>query len=380
MNLFIPAEALSILEGLANCGYEAYLVGGCVRDGVMGKRPNDWDVCTNALPRQVLEVFSQYKTAETGLAHGTVTALIDGLPIEITTFRSDGEYSDNRRPDTVTFSKSLYDDLSRRDFTINAMAYSPQSGLEDPFGGKTDIEAGVIRCVGDPFIRLSEDALRICRALRFSAVLGFAIEEKTRAALFEKKGLLKNIAAERIGAEFKALLSGVNAGEVLARYREVLSVFLPPLPEGWEDRCAELSSLEDSLPLRFAALFKGTDFKELGGKLKLPSRLIKEAELLSKYIGCDTSDEYDIRKMIGELGAQNALLAVKNKAAVSEIIARGEPCRIADLAITGRELTRLGLTGRQVGEVLDALLELIMKNKIENNSQVLLNKVKEMVL
>ena len=225
----LPAQVYLALSLLKGNGYESYIVGGCVRDSILGKTPNDYDITTNALPHQVKEVFENYKIIETGLKHGTVTVLIEGMPLEITTYRIDGVYKDHRRPENVTFTNSLQSDLSRRDFTINAMAYSPENGLADFFGGKKDLRNSIIACVGDAEHRFDEDGLRILRALRFASVMDFNIEEETSKAIFLKKELLKNIAYERISAEFSKLICGPGAEHIFREYVEVLGVFLPEL-------------------------------------------------------------------------------------------------------------------------------------------------------
>jgi len=209
----------------------AYAVGGCVRDALLGQTPKDWDLCTSAPPEHAIEILSPHdiKIIETGLRHGTITAIIDHQPIEITTFRLDGGYADHRRPDGVIFTDDIAADLSRRDFTVNAMAWHPDRGLSDPFGGQADLRAGLLRCVGEPSKRFGEDALRILRCLRFASVLGFAIEENTSSALFDLKNTLWHVAAERVQAELTRLLCGQNARQILLDYREIIFAVLPRL-------------------------------------------------------------------------------------------------------------------------------------------------------
>lgn len=235
-----------ILEALEKAGYEAYFVGGCVRDALMLAKTEetlsetfsigDVDITTNALPEQTKEAFAGYRVIETGIKHGTVTVMLPGeicdeqaVTVEITTYRSDGTYSDSRHPDQVEFVRSLKEDLARRDFTVNAMACSTRGELIDPYGGQEDLAAKKLRTVGDPDKRFKEDALRIMRGLRFASVLGFEIEEKTAAAMLRNSGLLANVSAERIFVEFKKLLSGNNAGDVLRKYVDVLEPILPEL-------------------------------------------------------------------------------------------------------------------------------------------------------
>ena len=236
LEIFIPQFVRTALDRLNECGYEGYIVGGCVRDSLLGKKPHDYDVCTNCTPDKMLEVFANFRTIETGLKHGTLTVLIEGEPVEITCYRSDGEYIGHRKPAQVTFESSLEEDLKRRDFTVNAMAYSPKTGLIDLYGGQGDLEKGIIRCVGEPERRFDEDALRILRGLRFSSCLGFEIEEKTSKAILEQCELLKSISAERIASELKKLLCGKGARKILLDYREVIAVFIPELRESFDFR------------------------------------------------------------------------------------------------------------------------------------------------
>jgi len=225
----LPPQVYSALSRLTSAGFEAYAVGGCIRDLLMGRTPGDFDVTTSALPEETAAVFAGARIIETGLKHGTVTVLLDGGPLEITTFRVDGDYSDFRHPDAVSFTRSLREDLARRDFTMNAVAWSPTEGLVDPFGGEADIRAGVIRCVGDPDARFREDALRILRCLRFSAVLGFLPEAETAAAARANRALLRRISAERIASELKKLICGKDVRRVVLAETDILGEVLPEI-------------------------------------------------------------------------------------------------------------------------------------------------------
>ena len=225
MKIAVPENIIAVMSLLEDSGFEAYAVGGCVRDSLLGRKPYDWDVCTSALPEETLEVFRDYRTIPTGIKHGTIT-VIAGSPVEITTFRIDGEYLDNRRPSEVEFTRTLADDLCRRDFTVNAMAADKNGNVTDLYGGKEDLHKRIIRCVGCAKKRFDEDALRIMRALRFAATLGFSLEESTANAVLEQKALLKNIAVERIRVETDKLLPG-NCEDILFDYREVFGVFIP---------------------------------------------------------------------------------------------------------------------------------------------------------
>ena len=227
----IPADANELIHTLQNNGYSAYIVGGCVRDSILGRTPHDWDICTSATPSEMLEVFKDKKIIETGLQHGTVTVVVNGEPYEITTYRIDGIYSDNRRPDTVTFTDKLVEDLRRRDFTINAMAYNDEEGLIDPFNGMEDIKYKKISCVGRAEDRFGEDALRILRAIRFAAQLEFTIMPGTDWEIHKQYKNLENISIERINSEFCKIASSDDFCVELLLYKDVFSLFIPELKD-----------------------------------------------------------------------------------------------------------------------------------------------------
>ena len=268
MKTKIPAGARQILQTLTASGREAHLVGGCVRDLLRGVPPHDWDICTSALPEETKAYFTGRKVIETGLKHGTVTILTPDGAYEVTTYRADGAYTDGRRPDRVRFVSSLREDLARRDFTMNAIAMSLDGTLQDPFGGAADIQAGRIRCVGDPVRRFQEDGLRLMRALRFSAVLGYAIEPQTAKALRRSRAMLDHVAGERIRVELSKLLTAPHAGAVLRQYPDILCQFWPelaPLVEleqhnpwhcwgGWEHTIRALEAAPANEVLRLTML------------------------------------------------------------------------------------------------------------------------------
>lgn len=225
----IPAGAKHIIYTLKSCGYQAYLVGGCVRDLLMDRQPHDWDLCTSATPEEMKKCFVGWTTIDTGLRHGTVTVVLGGNSYEVTTFRVDGDYSDGRHPDTVQFTTDLLADLARRDFTINAIAMTSEGVVYDPYGGALDIRAHKIRCVGNPATRFEEDGLRIMRALRFASTLGFYIDNRTAYAMHECRERLKNVSAERIMTELKKLVVGWMPGTKLNPFHDILSVFWPEI-------------------------------------------------------------------------------------------------------------------------------------------------------
>jgi len=231
VDIKIPIEVIYIIDTLTANGYESFAVGGCVRDAILGKEPEDWDICTSALPEQTAACFGDCHIIETGLKHGTITVVKDHKHFEVTTYRIDGVYSDNRRPDSVEFVGDLKDDLSRRDFTINAMAYNHNRGLVDYFGGVSDIKNKMIRCVGCADRRFQEDSLRIMRALRFASALGFLIDEETSEALYRNKELLSNVASERIAVELNKLLVGDNVKEILLSYYYIIEKIIPEIKD-----------------------------------------------------------------------------------------------------------------------------------------------------
>lgn len=231
INVEVPAPVNYIIQELEKCGHEAYMVGGCVRDSVLGRKPHDYDICTSATPDEILKAFPDEEIIPTGLQHGTVTILINKEPFEVTTYRIDGDYSDNRRPDNVTFTKNLVEDLRRRDFTINAMAYNPKTGLIDPFNGMEDIKYKKIRCVGSAEDRFNEDALRILRAIRFESQLGFAGLPETMFEIERQYDRLKNISIERINSEFCKIVASEQFCVELVLYPNVFSLFIPELKD-----------------------------------------------------------------------------------------------------------------------------------------------------
>ena len=265
----IPRDATFIINKLEENGYEAYVVGGCVRDSLLGIEPHDWDICTSALPEQVIEVFKEYKVLLTGLQHGTVTIIIDTEPFEITTYRIDGEYEDNRHPTKVEFVSNLELDLMRRDFTINAMAYNDKNGLVDLFGGIEDIKNKVIRCVGNPDERFTEDALRMLRAIRFAVRFNCAIDKETMCSLLAHKSLLKNISVERISSELTKTLSypnDIKSAMLMMTLIELLKIVVPDMYLiDTEDVCQRLIRSNPVFEIRLATLF---DFKDIETVLK----------------------------------------------------------------------------------------------------------------
>lgn len=378
MRILLPEGADLIIEKLAAAGFEAYVVGGCVRDAVRGVRPGDWDICTDALPAQVHEALEGIKVADTGVRFGTVTAVYKKKHYEITTYRTDGVYTDSRRPEDVTFIGNLRDDLSRRDFTMNAMAYSESAGLIDPFGGERDISLRLIRAVGDPARRFDEDALRIMRALRFAAILGFRIEEKTASAAVLYRDKLKNIAVERIFIELRKLIDGEHAARVIGAYSEIIeTIASKPNP---------LGELPEGTAVRFALIFDNAAAILSG--LRAPNNLISAAETIQSTPFPESRGQ--ALRTFGELGAVSmAELLLYHRTlgretgqaelAVVEAADKGLCCKLSQLAVNGGDLIALGLPeGDVIGKTLKTLLIKVTDGEVANNKDALIAVVRAM--
>ena len=365
-----PAAAL-VMQKLQAAGFEARAVGGCVRDMLMGLPPHDWDLCTNAGPEEMKACFAGWKTVETGLKHGTLTVVCDGEPVEVTSYRAETAYSDHRHPDEVRFVRRIEDDLSRRDFTINAMAWDGKTGLIDLFDGQGDLQRKLIRCVGAADERFEEDALRILRALRFAARLGFAVEENTARAIHGKKELLKNISAERIYAELKGIVMGPSAAEILEEYNDVLQIVLPGmLPFGAEAPA--------DLEIRLALLLKNTGAEALKD-LRCDNATLKAVRELLEAPAAGTAVE--LRKLAARYGKERARQIVWMQGgdrALLEQTLESSPClSLKELAVTGEDLLEAGLPkGPELGEKLQELLELVLEEKLPNEKEALLTFVR----
>lgn len=439
MNFEIPDGARNILQTLNSAGHEAYLVGGCVRDLLRGVEPHDWDICTSALPEETERCFADRRVIETGLKHGTVTVLEEGESYEITTYRTEGPYSDSRRPDYVRFVPNLEQDLARRDFTMNAIAMDLQGNLRDPYGGASDIKAGLIRCVGEPDQRFQEDGLRVMRALRFAAVFGYEIEERTARAVHENRAMLDRVAAERINAELCKLLVGQNAGEVLRQYPDVFCQFWPELGPlvtleqnnpwhcwgGWEHTIQALEAAPVDVTLRLAMLLhdigkpacKSTDEKGIDHFCGHPTVSARLADEMLRTLKFDNKtrervvllvERHDaqlpprsqvIRRWLNRLGPEAffQLLEVKRadhmgqapekvkdrlteldeiKAKAEQILAERQCLTLKDLAVNGRDVIAAGVTpGPEVGRVLEGLLEQVLSGKTPNSQSILLELI-----
>lgn len=406
--LTIPYDVQILLDELNNNGYESFVVGGCVRDSFLENRDvNDWDICTNANPQQVLKVFDNYKVIKTGLMHGTVTVIYKGCNYEITTYRVDGEYIDSRRPESVHFVSDLSEDLKRRDFTINALAYN-HTGLADYNGGILDIKNKIIRCVGNPNDRFKDDSLRILRALRFASVLGFTIDDNTKSAIFSLKDSLKNISSERIITEFCKLLTGINGVEILREYREVITVFIPEMHDNQDfEQSLEVMKYipkthSNFLILRLSAFFGGIQ-KDITAnilkRLKCSKILINQVTLLVENydynLECERKkilrflNKYDIDFLNDFLVLKQAKYnSQKDKIITIEEIQKLTNLLIAEnacykpyhLKITGKDLIEIGIPqGKKVGEILSILMNEVLDENLENDKHILIKKSHQLI-
>lgn len=429
----------ALLDRFWEAGYEAYLVGGCVRDALRGEEPKDYDIASSATPDEVKTLFAGLRVIGTGLRHGTVTLLYGGFPFEITTFRIESDYSDSRHPDAVSFTRSLADDLSRRDFTINAMAYDRRTGLVDPYGGREDLASGILRCVGDPERRFSEDALRILRALRFSAQIGLRLEEKTEKAAVTLSSSLLRVSAERAAVELKKLFCGPDASRVLLSYVEILGVVLPELlpMRGLDQKnkhhihelLTHTALTVEHVPpepnLRLAALFHdcgkpkvfSQDEEGVGhfyGHAKVGAALADAALARLKFDNASREeivrlvkwhdlplmeDERSVRRLLGRMTPAffEKLLLLKRadnlaqspayhdrqafydriEAMAKDIIARQDCLSLRTLALGGDDLLALGMKpGRDVGALLRRLLDSVLNGEVANEKDALLRLAK----
>ena len=401
LTIKVPEEVRSIMERLTEAGYEAYCVGGCVRDSLLNRAPEDWDITTSALPEQVKSLFSN--TVDTGIQHGTVMVIRKGIGYEITTYRIDGEYKDGRHPEQVTFTRSLEEDLKRRDFTINAFAYNEKAGLVDLFGGLDDLKAKVIKAVGDPNQRFTEDALRIMRAIRFSAQLDFAVEEETYGAIAKHAANLAQVSMERIRVEFEKTLMSPCSGRVKEFFRLGMGEYILP---GYAGRCADFNEEiaafysgmegEERRYLLLADLLRNLSAEEAKDALrnmKYDNRTVHTVSKILQYLkeSC-AEDAVSIKRALNQEGEeiffltlqmQEAAARAENKedpetfprirAMAKEIIAKKEPYTIAQLSVTGSDLIAEGITrGEEIGTTLQQLLEKVIREPELNAKETLI--------
>ena len=404
VRIALPKDVKHIIGVLMENGYEAYAVGGCVRDSILGRVPGDWDITTSALPMQVKGLFR--RTVDTGIQHGTVTVMLGRNGYEVTTYRIDGKYEDSRHPESVEFTPKLEEDLKRRDFTINAMAYNDEHGVVDIFDGVGDLQRKIIRCVGNAHDRFDEDALRILRAVRFSAQLGFGIEENTARAAKELAVNLKRISSERIHTEFNKMLKSPHPDYFsVADAIGIMEIVLPEYHVMSAEDKAFVGALAKEcaclLPERYAAmLFMSGGYSEedpadtakrVLKRLKLDNDTINTDSMLLRFGMLEiTDDESRIRHIIYETGDKNILRILDFRAAYEKCIGndiadvrrmydicnmifeRGDCVSLKNLAITGKELIAMGVpAGRQMGEILNSLLMLVLDNPQFNDREQL---------
>lgn len=385
-NIKTPHHIQTVLDTLSKAGHEAFVVGGCVRDSVMGRQPNDWDVCTSASPQETRDCFRNYQTIDIGIKHGTVgiifqmkdSGCVDCFDtyydvVEITTYRIDGEYRDSRHPEAVTFTKKIGEDLARRDFTMNAIAYNGETGYVDPFCGQEDIRSGIIRTVGEPAQRFDEDALRIMRGLRFSAQLGFSIEGNTAAAMLEMAENVRKVSAERVQTELVKLISGSYVDRVMESHSAVLVKAVPGII------CTPLSNFPNIKAIRLAKLFPSETETHLRN-LRLDKKTIVEATDLARlFAGDEPENSIAIKRCIRAEGLETATLymeALGRKSEIDEIVEKNECCTVEQLDISGRDLIKIGIRdGREIGSTLERILDAVIEGRVENERGKLINEI-----
>lgn len=393
----MPAPVEQIISQLNVHGYQAYAVGGCVRDSLLGRTPEDWDITTSARPEEVKAVFR--RTVDTGIAHGTVTVMVGKTGYEVTTYRIDGKYEDGRHPKQVTFTPSLEEDLKRRDFTINAMAYSQKEGIVDIFGGVKDLEAGVIRCVGSPIERFTEDALRILRAVRFSAQLGFEIEANTYKAIGEIAPNLGRVSKERILAELTKLLLSDHPERITAVYEAGMAPYISPR---FAAVAKPLPHISPILPkrkhLRWAAFLQNEPEDAAAGvlkELKSDNDTINRVRILTRWCKMKIiPDKAAVRRIMSRMTPElyDDLILLKEsilaegpereqlkqvKRLTAEIRESGDCLYLRDLALNGRDLMEAGVApGKAVGDTLERLLEQVLEEPEKNTREALLEMLR----
>ena len=406
MKINLPPKVRYIINKIYENNYEAYIVGGCVRDAILGFEPNDYDITTSASPNTIQEIFKDFKCIETGIEHGTVSVVIEDEIFEITTYRIEGEYKDHRRPDKVDFTDRLEEDLKRRDFTINAMAYNEKKGLIDLFGGKEDLNNKIIKTVGNPYDRFNEDGLRMIRAIRFSSKLNFTIEKETLKAIYDKSFIINNISLERITDEFtKIILSDKpenikylfetkllkylnisnedNIGKLTQFYNEI--VILKKINKNLEKRLALLDYIVEK---------NNINCKSFCNELIYSKKIIKNHNIiltLLKNIEIDHLNKVEIKKILSGVDRNlleeyldiSRIIYDKEKKVdeiidiLSEIEENNECYIIKNLKVNGRDIMSLGYKNKEVGEVLNYLLEIVIEDYTLNKKDVLIKKIKE---
>lgn len=436
MKIVLPDSAKFVINTLEDNGFECFVVGGCVRDILSDRKVHDWDFTTSATPDEIISCFTSYTTIDIGKRFGTICVVIDGENFEITTYRTDGEYEDSRHPETVTFSKNLKDDLSRRDFTVNAMAYNDRVGLVDEFDGLKDLQYGVVRCVGEPDVRFTEDALRIIRALRFASTYGYSIEPKTSESILKNKDKLSLVACERVVVELNKLLCGDHVDFILRRYKDVIATIIPEISimfnfdqkslhhnkDLWRHTVSAVKNTPKNEVLRTAMLLHdlgkpmtvSTDkdghchfhnHPKLSAamattvlkRLKYPTAFINTVNtLIENHDNRLTPQSAVVKRCLCDLGEENMrnLLFIQRADILAQsmykreeklstleavyneferVISSGECYSLDTLAVNGKDIIHLGVqSGQLIGEVLSKLLDKVIKDELKNEKEELL--------
>lgn len=387
--IILPKDVKYILNTLQKNNFLAYIVGGCVRDCIMGLIPADYDITTNALPKDIISLFP--KTFATGIEHGTITVVINKTNYEVTTFRIDGEYENNRKPKEVAFTNELYEDVKRRDFTINSICYNEQDGIIDYFNGINDIESSIIRAVGNPSLRFQEDALRMIRCIRFSSKFGFTIEEKTYSAIFENNHLFKNISVERIREEFTKILLSKNSTKIENLIdTKLMFYFNEKFHEFLIKNSSCLSKIcNKNIIYAYSTLFKNAEVSEIKyflEKFKFDNYTIKTCISIKKGMTFPINTIIDIRKLISTFGYEIAYIILDlkeifgtntliQKKYYEEISTNKDPLFINNLEIDGNILKSMGYYGKDIGIILNILLDKVIENPTNNKKEFLIELI-----
>lgn len=406
MKINLPPKVRYIINKIYENNYEAYIVGGCVRDAILGFEPNDYDITTSASPNTIQEIFKDFKCIETGIEHGTVSVVIEDEIFEITTYRIEGEYKDHRRPDKVDFTDRLEEDLKRRDFTINAMAYNEKKGLIDLFGGKEDLNNKIIKTVGNPYDRFNEDGLRMIRAIRFSSKLNFTIEKETLKAIYDKSFIINNISLERITDEFTKIILSYKPENIKYLFETKLLKYLNISNEDdigklkqFYNEIVILKKINKNLEKRLALLDyivekNNINCKSFCNELIYSKKIIKNHNIiltLLKNIEIDHLNKVEIKKILSGVDRNlleeyldiSRIIYDKEKKVdeiidiLSEIEENNECYIIKNLKVNGRDIMSLGYKNKEVGEVLNYLLEIVIEDYTLNKKDVLIKKIKE---
>lgn len=406
MKIYLPPTVKYIIKKIYEHNYEAYIVGGCVRDALLDVTPHDYDITTSAPPHVVLDIFKDFECIETGIEHGTVSVLIDSNVYEITTYRIEGEYKDHRRPDSVDFTNKLEEDLKRRDFTINAMAYNEKDNLIDLFGGKEDLKNKIIKTVGNPYDRFNEDGLRMIRAIRFSSKLNFLIEEETLQAIYNNAQIIKNISLERITDEFTKIILSDKPENIVYLFKTKLLKYLDISDEENKEKIEDLykkigllNEIDKDLTKRLATLdylIEELDIncKSFCDSLIYSKKIIKNHNIILKClknINIEELNKIEIKKILNKiekslfeqyLDISKAIC--KNEKKINNIIdilkeieENNECYTIKNLKINGNDIIYLGYKNKEIGDILNNLLEAVIVNPKLNNKELLIKKIKE---